>query len=189
MTEKPAITDSNALFEESVGHLKQSVALCVHSQARVGFRVRLLIRAVMIGLVMTLVSIFFLIYLLTNQVESLSDTLDLITYEAVEIRSSMDNIQVVLMSFENQMEVMPLLNQSVEKISTDVHVTSSGMNLITSDVKNMSAELNGLQGAMTGLSNNVTELDNTLLRVNKDMADTTKPMRRFNQMNPMNYVP
>lgn len=189
MTEKSATTDKNALFEESVGYLKQSLALSVRSQERVGFRVRILIRAVMIGLVMTLVSIFFLIYLLTNQVEALSDTLDVITDEAIEIRSSMDNIHVVLMSFDNQMEAMPPMNQSVAKIKTDIHMTSSGMKRITGDVQTMSIELSGLQAAITGLSNNITQLDYTLLRVNKDMKDTTKPLRRFNQMNPMNYVP
>ncbi|HID81332.1 MAG TPA: hypothetical protein EYH06_02830 [Chromatiales bacterium] len=181
--------ESNQLFEESISYLKRSLLLSAKTQQRVGLRVRILIRGVMIGLVVTLLSIFYLIYLLTNQVNSLSDSLDRITTEAVAMRNSVDNIQIVLMSFETQMDVMPALNYSVEKISGDVVTISDGMNGITHNISKVSTELTDLHGAMRGLSGKVTGLDQTLFRVERDMNSSSKPFRRFNQMNPMNHLP
>jgi len=188
MTNQTDSTNPARLFEESVGYLSESLNLVVRSQERVGIRVRILIRAVMVGLVITLSSFFFLIYLLTDQVDALSDTLDMITNEAIEMRSSIDNIQIVMMSFENQMEVMPILNHSVGKITTDIDTIGNGMHDIAGNVQSMSIELTELQGAMSGLSGKITGLDQTLFRVEKDMSDSTKPMRRFNQINPLNIM-
>ena len=181
--------ESNQLFEDSITYLKHSLLLSAKTQQRVGFRVRILIRGVMVGLVVTLFSIFYLIYLLTNQVESLSGSLDRITLEALAMRNSMDNIQIVLMSFQTQMDVMPALNYSVEKISGDVVTISDGMNGITRNVSKVSSELTELNGAMQGLSGKVTGLDETLFKVERDMNSSSKPFRRFNQMNPMNHMP
>lgn len=181
--------ESNQLFEESISYLKRSLLLSANTQQRVGLRVRILIRGVMIGLVITLLSIFYLIYLLTNQVNSLSDSLDNITIEAVAMRNSMDNIQIVLMSFQTQMDIMPALNYSVEKISGDVVTISDGMNGITQNISKVSSDLTVLNAAMQGLSGKVTGLDQTLFKVERDMNSSSKPFRRFNQMNPLNHMP
>ena len=180
---------TNKLFEDGIQHLKRAILLSAKTQQRVGFRVRILIRAVMVGLVVTLLSIFYLIYLLTGQVNALSDSLDDMTSEAMTIRQNIDNIQVVLMSFQTQMDALPMLNHSVEKITKDLVSITDNMHGITGNISQVSTELTDLHGAMQGLSGKVSGLDQTLFRVERDMNSATRPFRRFNQINPLNGLP
>jgi archaellum component FlaC len=177
------------LFKEAIENLKQAVSYQSTSQRRVSKRVKILIRSVMIGMASTLIFIFYLVYILTQQVEALSTSLDAISEETSGMLNSIEQIEIVMMTFDAHMNVLPAINQSITEIDDNLYSLTGNMSGVTNNVSQVTSELRSLRGVLASMSNKVDVLDNTLLQINKDVNDVSKPLKRFNDFNPFNHLP
>lgn len=176
------------LFQSSLLNLKHAVVQQSMSQRRVAERVRTLIRSLVVGLGSALVFILYLIYLLTGQVEALSDSLDAISHQAVAVQESMDEIEIVMITFETYMNEMPGIDQSITKVENTMGEMTNHFASITQNISLVNGELDNLQTSMYGMGQHTVVLNQVLRQVTSDVADGTKPARRFNSMNPFEFM-
>ncbi|MCK5917978.1 MAG: hypothetical protein KAG34_06115 [Cocleimonas sp.] len=175
------------LFQTSLLNLKQAVLQQSRTQRRVASRVRTLIRAVMVGLVTALVFILYLVFILTQQVNALSNSLDTITTQAVSVQESMDDIEMVMITFETYMNELPGMDVSVTGIEYSIHGMTNNFSRITQNVSTITTEINTLNKTLSGVGQNTLVLNQILKQITADIADGTKPIKRFNQMNPFGF--
>ena len=158
------------------------------TQRRVASRVRTLIRAVMVGLVTSLCFIIYLIYILTQQVNALSSSIDTISTQATLVQESMDDIEMVMITFETYMNELPGIDVSVSGIENNVFNMTRSFSAITKNISVMTNEIDSLRNTLSGVGQNTLVLNQVLQQVTGDVADGAKPMRRFNSMNPFDFL-
>jgi len=179
---------NEALFQASLKNLKQSLLQQSRTQRRVASRVRTLIRAVMVGLVTALVFILYLVFILAQQVNALSNNLDTISTQAVLVQESMDDIEMVMITFETYMNELPGIDVSISGLEISVHNMRRGFSMISNNVVVMTADISALRNTLAGVGQNTLVLNQVLKQVTGDVADGVKPIKRFNSMNPFNFL-
>ncbi|MEE9302620.1 MAG: hypothetical protein V3U84_02435 [Thiotrichaceae bacterium] len=176
------------LFTDSFSNLKQAFLKQSASQRRVAVRVKFLIRSLMIAIVTSLLFIFYLIYILTHQVTVLTNELDSMSIEGQMVLKSMSNIDSVMMKFEAHMNSLPYINESVSRIDDNLSLVEINVAGISDNLGLINGEVNQLSKTLGSMSSNIEVLDYTVHQVNKDINDATKPIQRFNDFNPFNYM-
>ena len=175
------------LFHSALLHLKQAILQQSQTQRRVASRVRTLIRAVMVGLVTALFFILYLIYILTQQVNALSDNLDEISKQAVVVQESMDDIEMVMINFETYMNELPGIDVSVTGLENNIYGITQNFSAITRNVSVIRTEVNTLKNTLSNVGQNTLVLNQVLRQVTGDIAEGTKPIQHFNRINPFNF--
>ncbi len=176
------------LFTSSFDQLKKAVVKQGAAQRRVAVRVKYLIRSLMVAIVTTLLFIFYLIYILTNQVDVLTNQLDLISAEGDRVLKSVKNIDGVLMKFEAQMDTLPYVNESVTNIDNNMSLVTTNIAGISDNIGLINSQVYQLRSTMGNVSINIQNLDNTVHQVNRDVNSATEPVKRFNDLNPFNFM-
>ncbi len=176
------------LFSESFSYLKQAFLKQSASQRRVAVRVKFLIRSLMMAIVTSLLFIFYLIYILTHQVNVLSDELDAMSAEGQMVINSMNNIDSVMMKFEAHMNSLPYINESVSRIDENLSLVEVNIAGVSDNLGKITGEVNQLSQTLGSMSTSIQVLDYTVHQVNKDINDATKPIQRFNDFNPFNFM-
>lgn len=178
---------NDELFQASMLNLKQSLLELSSTQRRVASRVRILIRSVMLGIVTTLIFILYLVYILTQQANALSNSLDNVSKQAVAVQESIDDIEFVMINFEAYMNELPGIDVSVTGIEYNIRNMTHKLATITQNVTAISKEITTLNHNLSGLGQNTLVLNQVLRQVTKDVMEGAKPVRQFNQMNPFNF--
>ncbi len=176
------------LFQASLLNLKKSMLQQSITQRRVASRVRTLIRSLMVGLVTALVFILYLVFILTQQVEALSNSLDTISKQAVLVQESVDDIEMVLITFETYMNELPGIDVSVSGIETNISNMSGRFAVISKNVSVITTEINGLKNTLSGVGEKTLVLNQILQQVATDVYEGSKPIQRFNNMNPFDFL-
>lgn len=176
------------LFADSLLNLKQAVLNQSASQRRVAVRVKFLIRSILGAVVVSLVFTLYLIFILTRQVETLTDQLDLMSVEGQLVLTSMNNIDIVMKKFDKQMKTLPFINESVTNIDKNLSLVTTNVGGVSDSFDIINTEVNELSKEIENISSNVEALDNTVQRVNQDIHEVTKPAKRFNDINPFNFL-
>ena len=187
---KPALdtmTDEE-LFQASLLNLKHAVVQQSLAQRRVADRVRTLIRSLVVGLGSALVFILYLIYILTRQVEALSDSLDTVSHQAVAVQESMDDIEIVMINFETYMHELPEIDLSVTGVDKSMEKMTHHISSITGNISIVTHEFDNLQASMYGMGQQTVVLSQVLQQVTADVSEGTKPARYFNNMNPFEFM-
>jgi archaellum component FlaC len=178
---------NEALFKTSVFNLKQSLLELSSTQRRVASRVKTLIRSVMIGIVTTLVFILYLVYILTQQVNALSNSLNNVSKQAILVQESIDDIEMVMINFETYMNELPGIDVSVTNLEYNITNITHKFSALTNNVTTITSEIKTLNNSLSGLGQNTLVLNQVLRQVTKDVADGAKPIRQFNHVNPFNF--
>lgn len=178
----------NVLFADAFAQLKKAVIKQGEAQRRVAVRVKYLIRSLMIAIVTALLFIVYLIFLLNRQVDILSNQLDLISIEGDHVLQSVNNIDTVMMKFEAQMDTLPFVNESVANINENLSLVKQNIAGISDNLGTINQEVYNLKNTMGNVSINVQHLDSTVHQVNSDVNATTEPVKRFNDLNPFNFM-
>ncbi|MCK5903148.1 MAG: hypothetical protein KAG28_08350 [Cocleimonas sp.] len=186
--ETKSLTDEE-LFHAALINLKYALLRQSRTQRRVTSRVRTLIRSVVIGLGSALMFILYLVFILTQQVNSLSSSLDDISKQAILVQDSMDDIDVVMLEFDRYMKELPGFDASVTRIENNMMSLTNNVSFITQNITEISREFVLLNGTISGLGGNTLVLNQVLQQVTLDVLEGTKPARRFNSMNPFNFIP
>ena len=176
------------LFYTSMVNLKKALLQQSRTQRRVANRVRTLIRSVMVALGTALFFILYLIYILTQQMNTLSDNLDVISQQATNVQGSMKDIRHVMTTFETYMNEMPSINVSISGIERNMLSMTGSFALITKNIAVVTSEMDGLTASMQGVGNNTLVLNQVLRQVTADVVDGAKPIEQFNNMNPFNFM-
>ncbi|MEE9352302.1 MAG: hypothetical protein V3U78_08580 [Thiotrichaceae bacterium] len=188
MSPTPDSMTDEELFADSFSSLKQAFLKQSAAQRRVAVRVKFLIRSLMIAIVTSMLFIFYLIFILTRQVVVLTEELDSISADGDRVLVSMQNIDSVMMKFEAHMNTLPLINESVAHIDQNLSLVEVNVAGISGNLGAINGEVNQLSQTLGSMSSNIQVLDHTVHQVNKDMHDATKPVQRFNDFNPFNYL-
>ncbi|HIO91841.1 MAG TPA: hypothetical protein EYG68_03235 [Leucothrix mucor] len=176
------------LFHTSMVNLKKALLQQSRTQRRVANRVRTLIRSVMVALGSSLIFILYLVYILTQQVNTISSSLDDMSQQAVAIQGSMNDVKHVMIMFETYMNEMPGIDVSISGIENSMANMTNSFAAITKNVELVSSELDSLKGSMQGVGHNTLVLNQVLHQVTADVADGARPIERFNSMNPFNFM-
>ncbi len=176
------------LFADSFVNLKQAFLKQSASQRSVATRVKFLIRSILVVIVTSLIFTLYLIYILTHQVEVLTNQLDIMSAEGQHVLNSVRDIDIVMMKFEAQMNTLPYINKSISNIDQNLSLVTTNVAGITDSFDLINSEVNELSKEMKSISSNIQALDHTVQRVNQDFSDVAKPAKRFNDFNPFNFM-
>ncbi len=176
------------LFGDTFEKLKEGVLKQGAAQRRVAVRVKYLIRSITVAIVTSLLFIFYLIHLLTRQVDVLTEQLDVISVEGERVLHSVRNIDTVMMKFEAQMNTLPDITDSVVSINQNLSLVTRNVAGVSDNIGTINREVYELRQTMNYVSQNIQKLEYTVYQVNQDVNSATKPIKRFNDLNPFNYL-
>ncbi|MCK5726568.1 MAG: hypothetical protein KAH22_07070 [Thiotrichaceae bacterium] len=175
------------LFEESIVLLKQAFIRQSHVQRSVSRRVKVLIRSIMVAIVTSLLFTSYLAYILTKEVNALSNKLDKITFQGALLQKDMNKIDVVLTKFQAQMSYLPDMKKAVDDMDTNLYQMLPKMKLLTSSMEGVTGDVSKMSLHLQGVSNAMQHLNQTMGRIDDDVHQASKPIQRFNDMNPFNF--
>lgn len=175
------------LFEESIVLLKDAFIRQSLVQRSVSRRVKVLIRSIMVVIVISLLFTSYLSYILTKEVSILSQELDDIIVQGELLQADMEKIDTVLSKFQAQMSYLPEMQTSVVKMDMSLYKMLPKMKLLASSMEGITGDVNKMSKHLFSVSNAMQQLNQTVDTIDNDVHQSSKPIQRFNDMNPFNY--
>jgi uncharacterized protein YoxC len=171
-------------IDTSIEKLQNVLGLLSQQQAAVEIRLALVSRMALIAFFVVVVSISFLVIILSTQVPQMAVAIDTMNRYFGDISDDMYAMRRSMRMMTENVDSMPGMVTSIDGIHGDVDIMTGDITVMTGHMSAIDNNLGQLTVHVGDMGQSFRIMDRTVLQMTRDVNHMSKPMRMFNQMNP-----
>lgn len=176
--------DTQDRIDSSIEKFQNVLMLLNNRQAEMEQRLASMARMTLISFFVVVVSISFLVIILSAQVPQMAEAIRTMNAYFGNISDDMYAMRHSMRLMTENVDSMPGMVTNIDGIHGDVGTMSADITVMTSHISAIDNSLGQLTVNVGDMGQSFRIMDQSVLQMTRDVNHMSKPMRMFNDLNP-----
>lgn len=176
--------DEERMLEQSLQRFNEIQALHAQNSANLAQRVNFLYRIAFIGLALVLGGLFFLILVISNQMNHMNRTITTMNTHFDGMNGEMNRMLTAVAQMDTHMVGMVDIVRRMDAINGSVEGMADDMLTISDHLFVMNGDVDRLHFQVRDMRDSLGVMDSNMGFLTRDIQHLSRPMQLFNQFNP-----